>query len=201
MTALNLPIPASPKLLAVITAVFAVIAIMGPSHSSMTKPPIQPANKKQLSRMIVSKISMDHKISVKVAVRKLAGPYAHLVIVAAHKVHVPPRLVAAVIQVENGGNFHGSASRVSGAGAIGVMQLEPNTAWNTLRVNPWNARQNIDGGARYLAMMLHQFGGNVRLALMAYNAGPTWIANGGRPFAAEAYAKEVMRDAGEIRHA
>ena len=128
-------------------------------------------------------------------IRHLAGPYAHLVVAAAHKAHVSPRLVAAVVQVENGGNFHGSPTRVSAAGAIGVMQLEPGTAWDTLRVNPWNARQNIDGGARYLARMLRRFGGNVRLALMAYNAGPTLIAGGGRPWAAVAYAREVMRDA------
>jgi soluble lytic murein transglycosylase-like protein len=128
-------------------------------------------------------------------IRHLAGPYAHLVVTAARKAHVSPRLVAAVVQVENGGNFHGSPTRVSAAGAIGVMQLEPNTAWDTLRVNPWNVRQNINGGARYLAMMLRRFGGNVRLALMAYNAGPTSIAQGGRPWAAVAYAQEVMRDA------
>ena len=202
MTVLNLPIPTSPKLLAVIAAVFTVITVMGPSHSPMKKPPMQPANKPHSSRIIVSApVVSTPSVSIKVAVRKLAGPYAHLVMVAAHKAHVSPKLVAAVVQVENGGNFHGSTTRVSSAGAIGVMQLEPATAWNTLRVNPWNARQNIDGGARYLAMMLHQFGGNVRLALMAYNAGPTWIVNGGRPRAAVAYAKEVMRDAGGIRYA
>ena len=197
MTVLNLPIPTSPKLLAVIAAVFTVITVMGPSHSPMKKPPMQPANKPHSSRIIVSAPS----VSIKAAVRKLAGPYAHLVMVAAHKAHVSPKLVAAVIQVENGGNFHGSTTRVSSAGAIGVMQLEPNTAWNTLRVDPWNARQNIDGGARYLARMLHRFHGDVRLALMAYNAGPTWIAQGGRPGAAVAYAKEVMRDAGDIHYA
>ena len=135
------------------------------------------------------------------SIRHLAGPYAHLALAAARKAHVPPKLVAAVIHVENGGNFHGSTTRVSSAGAIGVMQLEPATAWNLLRVNPWNARQNIDGGARYLAMMLRRFHGDVRLALMAYNAGPTWIANGGRPFAAVAYAKEVIRDAGGANNA
>jgi soluble lytic murein transglycosylase-like protein len=164
------------SLLAIIVAIFTA----PPTHD--LKPSISP--KPHASQM-----------AVKVAVRKLAGPYAHLVIVAAHKAHVPPRLVAAVVQVENGGDFHGSTTRVSSAGAIGVMQLEPNTAWNTLRVNPWNARQNIDGGARYLATMLHQFHGNVHLALMAYNAGPTTIANGWRPLAAVAYAQAVIRDA------
>lgn len=126
---------------------------------------------------------------------RLAGPYARLVVRAAKANHVSARLIAAVIQVENGGDFEGSASRVSSAGAIGVMQLEPITATAVLHVNAWNPRQNIQGGARFLAMLLHQFGGNVRLALMAYNAGPTWIAQGGRPQQAVMYARKVMRDA------
>ena len=133
-----------------------------------------------------------HRHQRKSRVRRLAGPYAGMVLRAARRAHVPARLVAAVVRVENGGNFHGSATRVSSAGAIGVMQLEPATAWDTLRVNPWNPRQNIEGGARFLAMLLREFGGNVRLALMAYNAGPTWIAQGGRPEQAVAYAREVI---------
>lgn len=190
-------IPASPRLLAVIAAVFAVTAISGQHPSPTTEPRVaQPANIVTLKAVKARK-----SVARRTAVRKLAGPYAHLVIAAAHKAHVPPRLVAAMVQVENGGNFHGSATRVSSAGAIGVMQLEPATAWNLLRVNPWNARQNIEGGARYLAAMLNEFHDNVRLALMAYNAGPTFIAQGGRPWAAVAYAREVMRDAGEVRHA
>ncbi|MCR1347507.1 transglycosylase SLT domain-containing protein [Acidithiobacillus ferrooxidans] len=133
-----------------------------------------------------------HHHQRKSRVRRLAGPYAGMVLRAARKAHVPARLVAAVVRVENGGDFHGSATRVSSAGAIGVMQLEPATALDTLRVNPWNPRQNIEGGARFLAMLLREFGGNVRLALMAYNAGPTWIAQGGRPEQAVAYAREVL---------
>lgn len=123
-------------------------------------------------------------------VRRLAGPYARLVLHAAHKSHVPARLVAAVAYVENAGNFRGAASRVSPAGAIGPMQLMPVTA-DVLHVDPWNPRQNIEGGARFLAMLLHEFH-NTRLALMAYNAGPTWIAQGGRPEQARFYAKEVL---------
>ncbi|MHB1632401.1 MAG: transglycosylase SLT domain-containing protein [Acidithiobacillus sp.] len=188
-------IPPSSRLLTVIATVFAVTAISGQHPSPTTEPRVaHPANLATLKD--VRQVAARKDLAVRSnAIHKLAGPYAHLVITAAHRSHVSPRLVAAVVQVENGGDFHGSATRVSSAGAIGVMQLEPNTAWNTLRVNPWNARQNIDGGARYLAMMLHQFHGNVRLALMAYNAGPTWIAQGGRPLAAVAYAQKVIRDA------
>ena len=192
------------RLLAVIAALFGAVTAGGQfaaSHGNHH----HAAGQLQSAALLFSTPSADgspaHRQAKRPSIHHLAGPYAHLVRAAARKAHVPPRLVAAVVQVENGGNFHGSATRVSSAGAIGVMQLEPGTAWNTLRVNPWNARQNIDGGARYLAMMLRRFDGNVRLALMAYNAGPTSIAQGGRPWAAMAYAREVMRDAGEIHYA
>ena len=122
----------------------------------------------------------------------LAGPYAHLVRVAAKKAHVPARLVAAVVYVENGGDFYGSAHRVSPAGAIGVMQIMPTTARDVLRVNPWNPVENIDGGAKYLSYLVKQFHGNLRLAVMAYNAGPACIAQGYRPQAAVQYAQRVL---------
>ncbi|GLQ28841.1 hypothetical protein GCM10007927_36440 [Sulfitobacter pacificus] len=59
---------------------------------------------------------------------------------------------------------------VSHAGAIGLGQLMPDTA-RALGVDPNNWRQNLDGSARYLTMMLAEFG-DTRLALAAYNAGP-----------------------------
>ncbi|MFA7655734.1 transglycosylase SLT domain-containing protein [Acidithiobacillus thiooxidans] len=123
----------------------------------------------------------------------LAGPYVSFVRASAKAAHISPVLVAAVIYVENGGDFVGSATRVSSAGAIGVMQLEPVTAWDVLRVNPWQAASNIAGGARFLHDLLKQFHGNVRLALMAYNAGPTLIARGGRPAMAVRYAYKVLQ--------
>jgi soluble lytic murein transglycosylase-like protein len=64
---------------------------------------------------------------------------------------------------------------VSTAGAIGIMQLMPNTAAE-LGVDPKNARDNIFGGAAYLRQMLDRFGGRIDLALAAYNAGPTRVA-------------------------
>jgi len=178
------------KLLSVIAAVFA-LSITTHSHpGSITQASMKPA---------LNACHVVEAKSTKKTVRKLAGPYAHLVLTAARKARVPAKLVAAVVHVENGGDFHGSATRVSISGAIGVMQLEPSTAWDVLHVNPWNARQNIEGGARYLASMLRQFHGDVRRALMAYNAGPTSIARGYRPVAAVVYAERVLRDAGMSR--
>ena len=126
----------------------------------------------------------------------LAGKWTGDVLRAARKAHISPRLVASVLHVENRGEIDEAAHRVSGAGAIGPMQLMPATAWGDLRVNPWNPRENIDGGARYLARLIRRFGGNRRLALIAYNAGPTSVAMGERPAGAVRYANAVLRYAG-----
>jgi soluble lytic murein transglycosylase-like protein len=80
---------------------------------------------------------------------------------------VDPALALAQAQAES--NFNPNA--VSSAGAIGVFQLMPATAAG-LGVDPHDVAQNIQGGVSYLAQMLQKFGGDVTLALAAYNAGP-----------------------------
>ena len=100
-----------------------------------------------------------------------------LIDAAARKYKVDPKLVAAVAEVES----NGRQEAVSQAGAIGVMQLMPDTA-ASLGVDPYNKQQNVEGGAKYLRQMLDTFGGDLKKAVAAYNAGPGAVkAYGGIP--------------------
>lgn len=86
---------------------------------------------------------------------------------AADKYGIAEKLLKAVAKAES--NFNPSV--VSSAGAIGVMQLMPSTASSLGVANPYDAKDNIMGGAKYLSRLLAKYNGNISLALAAYNAG------------------------------
>ena len=86
---------------------------------------------------------------------------------AAAAYNVPLALLKAVGKAESGFN----ADAVSPAGAQGVMQLMPATAQALGVDNPFDARSNIMGGAKYIAEKLNEYNGDIELALAAYNAG------------------------------
>lgn len=94
------------------------------------------------------------------------GPFLNLARSAAQRHQIPEDLFLRLVQQESGWN----ADARSHKGALGLAQLLPGTA-RDLGVNPHDAAQNLEGGARYLKTQYDKFG-DWRLALAAYNAGP-----------------------------
>lgn len=103
------------------------------------------------------------------------NPYADIINRAAQQYGVDPNLVTEVIRQESA--FNPTAQ--SGAGAQGLMQLMPKTAEYLGVTDPYDPEQNVMAGTKYLAENLNRFGGDVNMALAAYNAGPTRIAKTG----------------------
>lgn len=93
--------------------------------------------------------------------------YNDMIAKAAAKHQMDPKLLHAVIQAESAYN----ANAVSSAGAVGLMQLMPDTARRYGVSDRRNAEQNIDGGTRYLKDLLAMFNSNLKLAVAGYNAG------------------------------
>ncbi|MBR9769353.1 MAG: lytic transglycosylase domain-containing protein [Paracoccaceae bacterium] len=104
------------------------------------------------------------------------GPYLDLAKRAANRHRIPEALFLRLINHESRWN----PKALSPKGAIGLAQLMPDTA-RLLNVNPRIPSQNLEGGARYLAIQYKRFG-SWRLALAAYNTGPEAVVKyGGVP--------------------
>lgn len=118
------------------------------------------------------------------------GAYRDDIHAAAKLTGVSAALLRAVIHAESG--FHARA--LSYKGAQGLMQLMPETAFELGVGDAFDPSENISGGARYLAMLLHDYHGNLKLAAAAYNAGEGAVAKYGGvpPYAqTQVYVKRV----------
>ena len=94
--------------------------------------------------------------------------FENLIQEAALAHNLEPALIRAVMSTESAFN----PKAVSPVGAMGLMQLMPALAKEMGVKDPWDPRQNVMGGAKYLRRLLDSHKGNVKLALASYNAGP-----------------------------
>ena len=118
--------------------------------------------------------------------------YDDLILTAAGRYGVDAELVRAVIKTES--DFNSTAR--SRKGAMGLMQLMPETARLHNVGDAYDPRANVDGGVRHLRMLLDRYQGDIELSLAAYNAGSAAVEkHGGIPPFAETreYVRRVLQ--------
>jgi soluble lytic murein transglycosylase-like protein len=122
-------------------------------------------------RIIQTKIQQHYPKYDSLNVRAYTGAkkrqFMDLINQAAYRHQVDANLVHAVIQTESAYNSHA----ISSAGAVGLMQLMPDTARRFGVTDRHDPDQNVDGGTRYLRHLIDMFNPNLDLAVAAYNAG------------------------------
>ena len=157
-----------------------------------------PAGRPDIQGTTAQPLPMPHPMAPPVQPKDLPEPEDEMTAIeagihrAAVRYGLSPALIRAVVKAES--DYQSRA--VSPAGAQGLMQLMPVTARELGVADPFDIEQNIDGGARYLRQMLDQFGGELKLALSAYNAGPGTVAryDGDVPYAeTRNYVARVMQ--------
>ncbi len=133
------------------------------------------SNTRQLHAFLMNANAGNSSRAGRWAQTKVQSRYDDVIRLAAARYRVPFSLVKAVVAVESA--FQKKAT--SHAGAQGLMQLPPRTAEELGVVDPFDPKQNIDGGTRYLAGLLRMFNDET-LAIAAYNAGPGRVRRAGR---------------------
>jgi soluble lytic murein transglycosylase-like protein len=126
--------------------------------------------------------------------------YDQVIQEASVRYRVDATLIRSVMQTESAFD----ALAVSRAGAMGLMQLMPDVALELGVEDPFDPRQNVMGGVKYLRRLLDLYNGNVPLALASYNAGATNVAQyGGVPPFPETqnYVKQITRLVASSRRA
>jgi len=125
------------------------------------------------------------------ALSSKSANYDSIINEAAQKYNVDTKFIKAIIQQESGFN----PNATSWCGAMGMMQLMPETAKGLGVKNAYDPKDNIMGGVKYIKQQLDRFGGDRRKALAAYNAGPgAVLKHGGVPPYKETqnYVRNIM---------
>jgi soluble lytic murein transglycosylase-like protein len=130
---------------------FTKIALRGTQHPILAAPALSAA-------------ASANRAKIEVMIREVSARY-----------RVDPALVRAVIETES----HWNSTAVSSRGALGLMQLVPETAHQLGVNNAFDPKQNLDGGVRYLHSLLQRYNGDLDKALAAYNAGPGAVDRAG----------------------
>lgn len=120
--------------------------------------------------------------------------YDSLVRIHAQRHSLRPELVRAVIQVESGFNPRARSPK----GAMGLMQLMPQTARELGVVNAYDPSENIRGGCAYLRRLLDRYNGNEELALAAYNAGAEAVDRHGKVIPPFQETRDYVRKIGRM---
>lgn len=113
--------------------------------------------------------------STYIASANMPSSYVDIISSACERHGVDPALVRAVVKVESDFNPYA----ISRKGAMGLMQLMPQTAVELNVRNSFSPHENINGGVKYLRYLLDRYEGNISLALAAYNAGETAVKRWG----------------------
>lgn len=120
---------------------------------------------------ITGEVLSIHKIIIPITGKidpvEMEENYNPIIYRASRTYGVPATLIKSVIKQESGYN----TTAVSPKGALGLMQLMPNTAQMYGVTNPFDPVQNIMAGTCHLKMLLDTYNGNLKLALAAYNSG------------------------------
>ncbi len=125
--------------------------------------------------------------------------YSSFINAAAKRYNLAPELIQAIIKIESSFNPFAISER----GAMGLMQLMPETAKEMNVEAPFEAEENIMGGSRYLRKLHDLFAEDLQLVLAAYNAGPNRILENSHRIPripeTENYVKKVLQEYGRIR--
>jgi soluble lytic murein transglycosylase-like protein len=144
-------------------------------------PVAKPAKPSQAETAAAAKIPATGKVSSGASSESFAQQEANrqkiteMIREVSARYRVDPSLVRAVIETESNWN----STAVSRKGALGLMQLYPSTAQKLGVSDAFDPKENLDGGVRYLHMLLERYNGDLDKALAAYNAGPGAVDRAG----------------------